>query len=85
MNLLNLEEKEARATAIPCILVGTIVSFIFYFKEKLYDVKLGVLCAIGGTIGAIIGSRILKKIDNKILKIIFIIFLGYTSFRYITF
>lgn len=83
VKLLNINEKESRATAIPCILVGTIISFIFYFKEKMYDTKLGILCSIGGIIGALIGSKLLNKLNDNILKIIFIIFLGYTSFRYI--
>ena len=37
--------------------------------------------AIGGVIGAIIGSKLLKKINDKWLKLIFIFFLIYSIFN----
>ena len=80
---LGLQEKEARATAICCVLPATIVSFIFYYKDKYVDVKIGVLAAIGGIIGALIGGKLLNKLSDRILKICFIIFLIYVSVRFI--
>ncbi len=79
---MNLSEKEARATAICCVLPATIVSFIFYYKDKYVDIKLGLLAAVGGIIGAFIGQKLLNKLSDRILKICFIIFLIYVSIRF---
>ena len=80
---LGMTEKEARATAICCVLPATIVSFIFYYKDKYVDFKIGILAALGGIIGAFIGARLLKKLSDRILKICFIIFLIYVSIKFI--
>lgn len=79
---MNLSEKEARATAICCVLPATIASFIFYYKDKYVDIRLGILSAIGGMIGAFIGGKLLNKLSDRILKICFIVFLVYVSIRF---
>lgn len=76
-------EKEARATAICCVLPATIISFIFYAKKGALDIKLSILCAIGGIIGSIIGTKLLSKLSDRILKICFTIFLIYVSIKFI--
>ena len=48
--ILKLDEKEARATSVFCILPMVCVSSIFYFNSSYIDLKMGILCAIGGTI-----------------------------------
>ena len=83
VHILGLNEKEARATSICCILPATIVSIIFYAKDKLVDIKLALLCATGGIIGAFIGTKLLKKLPDNILKICFAFFLLYISARFI--
>ena len=80
---LKKKKKEARATAICCVLPATIVSFIFYYKDKYVDFKIGILAAIGGIIGAFIGGKLLKKLSDRILKICYIIFLIYVSIKFI--
>ena len=68
--IFKLNEKESRATTI------------IYFKYKNFDIILGIKCAIGGIIGSYIGSKLLNKINTKakIFKIIFILFLLYSSY-----
>ncbi len=48
--LLKLEEKEARATSIFCILPMVCASSIFYFNSSYIEFETGILCAIGGII-----------------------------------
>lgn len=79
---LDMDEKVARATSICCVLPAVIISFIFYIKDKHFDVKLGLLCAFGGIIGAVIGAKLLNRLPDKILKICFIIFLLYVSVKF---
>lgn len=81
--LNKMDEKESRATSIFCILPLVVTSFFLYFKNKYIDWNIGIKCAIGGIIGSVIGSVLLKKLNDKILKILFTIFLIYTSIKMI--
>lgn len=81
--LLNLEEAKARATSIFVILPMVLTSAFFYYRNNYIDWKIGILCAIGGMVGGYIGSKLLKKIPAKYLKIAFTIFLVYVSTRMI--
>ncbi len=73
------EEKEARAIAIFSILPMVLASMFIYNKAGNIDLKMGVLCGVGGLIGGWIGAKILDKINDKYLSLIFIIFLIYAA------
>ena len=73
----------ARATSIFAILPMVVASSVFYFKGNYIDWKIGILCAIGGIIRVYIGSKLLRKLSYKVLKISFIIFLFYVSIKMI--
>ncbi len=81
--LLKMNEKEARATSIACILPMVIITSIFYARNDYINWNIGITCAIGGVIGGFFGSKYLNKIPDYILKIVFIIFLGYVGLSYI--
>ncbi len=83
MYLLNMSSKKARGTSIFCILPMVLTSSIFYYKGNYINWKTAILCAIGGTIGGYIGARLLKKLPEQILKIAFVIFLIYISYKMI--
>lgn len=78
---LGLSEEEARATSVFSILPMVITSSIFYYKDKYIDWKLGLLCAIGGIVGGMIGAKLLKKLSDHILKLSFIVFLLYAAIK----
>lgn len=77
--LIHTSEKEARAIALFSILPMTLTSMIFYKMAGETDWKLGILCGIGGLVGGIIGANLLKRIKDKYLVLIFIIFLIYAA------
>lgn len=83
VHYLKLGEKEARATTIFCILPMVITSGIIYSNNDLINWDIAIKCALGGIIGSIIGTKLLKSLSNKVLKITFIIFLIYVSIRYL--
>lgn len=83
LHFLKMNEKEARATSIACILPMVIVTSIFYAKNNYIDWNIGIRCAIGGIIGGFLGSKYLNKIPDYILKMAFIIFLVYVGMSYI--
>lgn len=78
-HILKLDEKEARATSLFCILPMVILTAFLYNKNNFIDWSLGIKCAIGGIVGGIIGGKLLNKISNKYLQVIFIIFLLYAG------
>lgn len=81
IGILKIEPKIARATAICCILPMTLVSSIYYYKNNNINWSLSIMCAIGGTIGGYIGAKLLNKISDKYVKLLFIVFLIYMSIK----
>ena len=81
IHIFKLEDAKARATSVFAILPMVVVSGLFYYKNDYIDWNLGIKCAIGGIIGGIIGAKLLKKMSSKTLRILFVIFLAYTSIK----
>lgn len=82
-HILKIEDVKARGTSVFCIMFLVITSSIFYINKNYVDINLGIKCAIGGIIGAYIGSKILFKIDKKWLRLLFICFLIYSGIKMI--
>ena len=78
--ILKMEPKQARATSLFCILPMVIVTAIFYNNHNFINWKTGILCATGGII---VGAKILNKIDDKYLRLAFILFLIYAGLNMI--
>lgn len=76
---LKMDEKKARATTVFVILPMVVTATVFYYKDRCFNINLGFRCAIGGVIGSFIGTRVLKNVSNKFLKIVFIGFLAYAG------
>lgn len=76
-----LDEKVARATSIFCMVPLVIVSCIFYINNKYIDWNIGLKCAIGGVLGALFGSILLKKMNKNTLNILFTAFLLYVAIK----
>lgn len=83
IHIFKLEDAKTRATSVFAILPMVVVSGLFYYKNDYIDWNLGIKCAIGGIIGGIIGAKLLKKMSSKTLRILFVIFLAYTSIKMI--
>lgn len=83
IHIFGLKDNQARATSVFAILPLVIVSGIFYYKNNFIDWNVGIKCALGGIIGGIIGAKLLRKISNKTLRILFVIFLIYVSVKMI--
>ena len=80
---LKLEPKKARATSVFCILPMVLVTFILYKKNNIFNLQIGIKCAIGGIIGGILGANLLNKIPDKYVKIVFDLFLIYAGIKMI--
>ena len=80
---LNMNEKEARATSLTCILPMVITTSIFYAKSNYINLSLGLICAVGGVIGGFIGAKFINKFPDWFLKSSFIAFLIYIAIKMI--
>ncbi|GHP92876.1 sulfite exporter TauE/SafE family protein [Helicobacter pylori] len=64
------------------MLFSSVVGSIINYKKGLLDLKEGSFAAFGGLMGAILGSLILKIIDDKILMAVFVVVVCYTFIKY---
>lgn len=74
-------QKKAQANAIAVIFPITVISLIIYFVNgnvKFYENIFLIPCALAG---ALIGTCLLKKISDKVLKIIFGLFMIWAGIR----
>ena len=69
--LSGLTQKEAQATAIFTILPLTIVSSIIYIINGKVVFDNLAFASLGFVVGGILGAYLLKKINNKVLRVIF--------------
>ncbi len=69
--ILAYEEKKAHATAILIILPLSVLSGILYFTLGSVDYTVAANVTAGVTLGGIIGALFLKKLNGKVVAVIF--------------
>ena len=74
-NILGLEDKQSHATAVLVMSIVSIPTLIVYLSSLPFRADVGIMITIGSLVGGIVGSVALKKINNKLLNILFIIVL----------
>lgn len=72
---LNIEQHIAQATNLIFFIPTAIIAIYINKKQKLLDMKTGMIIGISGIFGAVIGSIISNKLDSQNLKRYFGIFL----------
>ena len=80
--LLNMKDVESRATSVLCILPMVVTSGIIYYQHRFINWKVGILCAVGGIVGGIIGAKLLNHFSTQYLRIAFTIFLLYAAYQF---
>lgn len=73
--ILKFEPHKAHASTVAIIFCVTIVSSFIYVKNGIYDIPLTLKTAIGGIAGGIVGAKLLNKISEKYLHLIFGLFM----------
>ncbi|MEG1441107.1 MAG: sulfite exporter TauE/SafE family protein [Oscillospiraceae bacterium] len=68
---LNIEAKKAHATAIGIVLIMSLVSSFVYFQNGFFNFNIWWTVTLGGIFGGIIGAKVLVRLKNANLKIIF--------------
>ncbi len=67
----DLEPKKSHATSVALIFCLSIAAAIGYYISGNLDIKTAMSLIPSGLLGAAIGSTLLKKIDNSLLRRIF--------------
>ncbi len=73
---LGTTQHVAQASNLIFFIPTAIISVIINRKQKLLDLKTGIIVGIAGIVGAIIGAIISKNINDNLLRKIFGIFLA---------
>lgn len=76
-----LSQQEAQATAIAVILPLTIISAIIYLVKGNVQIQQTLIYIPFGLIGSVVGAKILPKISNHILSLVFGGFLIWSAAR----
>lgn len=77
----SVPQHKAHATSIAVILPLSIVSAIIYLSKNSIELSESGVFIVPGLIGAVAGSIILPKINNKLLKKVFSGFIVYAGIR----
>lgn len=73
--LFNMEQKKAQATALFVILPISLVSTIVYMSFNSIDFATGWPVILGIVAGGVVGAKLLDKLQNKVIKGIFVFFM----------
>ena len=69
------DAKKAHATTLACVMFMCLASSIIYFVKKQLNFNLILVCGIGSLMGSLIGTKLLKKLKNNIIDLLFSIVL----------
>ncbi len=75
MALANFDQRRAAATSLAAIVPASIVGSTTYLLAGEIDLLAGFFIAIGGIVGALLGSAVLKRIPIIWLRWMFIVFI----------
>ncbi|MHA7263700.1 sulfite exporter TauE/SafE family protein [Arthrobacter sp. TMN-37] len=75
MALANFDQRSAAATSLAAIVPASVVGSTTYLLAGEIDLLAGFFIAIGGIVGALLGSALLKRIPIVWLRWMFIVFI----------
>jgi len=78
--LFNLDEKTAHKSSIFVMLIVSVPTFLILFQSNSISL-LTLLLAFGVLIGGIIGSNLLKRLNEKVINIIFIVLILFSGIK----
>lgn len=73
--LFGMEQKKAQATALFVILPISLVSTIVYLCHRSISFAQGWPVIVGIVVGGVVGATLLNKMNNKVIKGIFVFFM----------
>lgn len=65
------DSKVAHATTLVCVMFMCVSSSVLYIVKKQVDYTLFLCCSVGSVIGSLVGVKLLKKLKNSIIDLVF--------------
>ena len=65
------KSKTSHATTLGCVFFMCLSGLVVYIANGVINYKLVVICSIGSLIGALVGTKLLKRLKNNIIDLIF--------------
>lgn len=69
--ILHVEEHKSHATAIAVIAPLCVFSAVLYGTAQVPDWKILLQVSLGGTVGGLLGAKLLSRLSGKLLHIVF--------------
>ena len=76
-----LSQKSAQASALPVLITLSAVSAVTYLNSGYFSLRDGIIFIPFGFLGALMGGLIVGKISDRLLNIVFSLFLLYSGIR----
>lgn len=71
--VLRYEQRKAAATSLAAVFPAAVAGTIGYASEGHVAWEAGAIIALGGALGALVGTRLLKLISNRVQRYIFVV------------
>ena len=81
--LLGLEDKKSHATTVFIMAIISIPTLVVYITSISFNFLNALLLSFGVLVGGLIGSQLLKKLNNETLNIIFILLMFISGIKMI--
>ena len=78
---MNMSQKQAQINTVATILPITIVSAFIYIRNGDVKISDSYIYLIPGLLGSIVGTFVIKRISNKVLSIVFSLFIIWAGMR----
>ena len=80
---LNLDDKKAHATTVLIMAIISIPTIIVYITTIPFNLVNALLITVGSLFGGLIGSKLLNKLSNKTINILFIALMLFSGIKLI--
>lgn len=81
INFLKVDDYKARGTTLSVVMVITLISSFFYYRNNYFDFEVAPYIILGGMIGGFFGAKIMAKIPKFWLSLSFYLFMLFVSVK----
>lgn len=83
INFLKVDDYKARGTTLAVVMVITVISSFFYYRNDYFNFEIAPYIILGGILGGFCGAKVMAKIPKFWLSITFYLFMLFVAIRMI--
>ncbi|WP_298462377.1 sulfite exporter TauE/SafE family protein [uncultured Cellulomonas sp.] len=72
ITLAGMDQRRAAATSLAAIIPASVAGMLTYLANGEVDVPVGLIVAMGGVLGSVVGSRLLRRLSLPVLRWMFV-------------